>query len=162
MSMAKTEFVVDRDKLQVRMMRVLNAPRERVWRAVTERDQVVQWWGPRAYTTVVDRLDLRVGGGWHFVHKDAKGNEYAFHGEYKAIDAPRSVTQTFVFEGIPDADSHALTETMTLTEVEGGKTKIEVVSQYNNIEELEGMVASGMESGAVESYDRLAELVEKS
>jgi hypothetical protein len=69
--------------------------------------------------------------------------------------------QTFVFEGIPDAETHALTDTMTLTEVAPGVTRIDTVSQYQVIEDLEGMVASGMESGAVEGYERLARLVEQ-
>jgi uncharacterized protein YndB with AHSA1/START domain len=158
--MSKTTFTVDRDKLQVRLSRTFNATRERVWQAMTDPDQIPQWWGPAKYTTVIEKHDLRVGGEWRFTQADTDGNEFAFHGEFKEIDEPNKCVQTFVFEGLPDADSHAITDTLTLTEVGDGRTRMDVVSQYQVIADLEGMVASGMESGAVEGYERLAKLVE--
>ncbi len=56
---------------------------------------------------------------------------------------------------------HILTESTDFEDLEG-KTKVTTSSSYANIEDLEGMVAMGMESGARESYERLAELVENS
>ena len=50
---------------------------------------IPQWWGPRRLTTVVDQMDVRPGGLWRFLHRDAEGNEYAFHGEYRdSYDLP--------------------------------------------------------------------------
>ncbi len=158
--MPKTTFTVDRDLLQVRMSRTFNAPRERVWKAMTDPAQIPQWWGPAKYETVIDKHDLKVGGEWRYTQTDDDGNEFAFHGVFKEIDEPAKAVQTFVFEGIPDADAHAITDTLTLTEVEGGKTHMDVMSQYQVIEDLDGMVSSGMESGATEGYERLAKLVE--
>jgi uncharacterized protein YndB with AHSA1/START domain len=128
---------------------------------MTDPAQIPRWWGPAKYETVIEKHELRVGGQWRFVQRDEAGNEFAFHGEFKEVAAPSRCVQTFVFEGIPDAETHALTDTMTLTEVAPGVTRIDTVSQYQVIEDLEGMVASGMESGAVEGYERLARLVEQ-
>jgi uncharacterized protein YndB with AHSA1/START domain len=156
----KTKFAVDREKLQVSLARVFDAPRERVFRACTDPAQIPKWWGPAQYSTVVDVMDARVGGKWRYSQKDADGNEFAFNGEYKEIKEPEKVVATFIFEGLPEPRP-VLTDTVTFEELPDGKTRMTTVTQYNNIQELEGMVASGMESGAVESWERLAELVEK-
>lgn len=102
-------------------------------------------------------MDVRVGGEWRFVsQKD--GNEFAFHGVYKEIKEPEFITWTFNFEPMP---GHELIETITFEEIEGGKTKIKTMSQFNTLSDLEGMVSFGMEAGAAETWDRLNELVKK-
>jgi len=156
--MLKTTFAIKRDELKVVMERTFDAPREAVFKAFTDPHAIPQWWGPKRLTTTVDRMDVRPGGVWRFVQRDAEGNEYAFHGVYKEIDAPRLLSSTFNFEGIPG--DHELLQTVTFEDL-GGKTKVTSTATYADVEDLDGMVASGMESGATESWERLAELVEK-
>lgn len=166
--MAKATLTVNKEKLQVVMDRVFDAPRELVWKTISDPALIPQWWGPKEYATTVDKMDFRVGGEWRFVQKNAHG-EFGFHGVYKEIEAPRLVSDTFNFEGIPAG--HELVETMTLEDVDGppshkaseghSKTKMTTISQFANIEDLEGMIGSGMEDGAVETWERLAELVER-
>jgi len=158
--MSQTTFTVDRDQLQVRISRTFNAPRARLWDAMTDAKQIPNWWGPAKYHVTVEQHDFRVGGKWRYISKDADGREDAFHGEFKEIDPPTKAVQTFVYEGIPNPDSHTITDHLTLTEVGNGKTRMDVVSQFNVIEDLDGMVGSGMEGGATEGYERLAKLVE--
>ena len=86
---------------------------------------------------------------------DAEGNEYAFKGVYHDIVAPERVVQTFEFEGVP---GHVSLDTATLEEIDG-KTKFVAVSVFQSIEDRDGMVQSGMEGGARETYDRLAEVI---
>lgn len=155
--MAKTDFIVDREALEVRLIRVYDAPRAKVWAACTDPEQIPHWWGPAQYETTVDKLELKVGGVWRFVHCDAQGNEFAFRGEYLEIAAPERVVNTFEFEQMP---GHVVTETATFEELPDGKTRLTAVSKYANIQDLDGMVASGMEGGAVESRERLGTLVE--
>ena len=157
--MGKTNFTVDKENLQVMAGRIFDAPKEAVWKACTDPKLLTQWWGPRNMTMTVDKMEFRVGGEWRFIHKDPAGNEYGFHGVYKVIEPMDKVIDTFNFEGIPAG--HELVETLTLEEVEGGKTKMTTTAQYANIQDLEGMINSGMEKGQTESIDRLAELVEK-
>jgi uncharacterized protein YndB with AHSA1/START domain len=73
------------------------------------------------------------------------------------VDEPRKVVRTFEFEPMP---GHILTETMTLQPQADGTTLLTATAHYANIEDLEGMVSMGMKEGQLESYDRLARLVE--
>jgi uncharacterized protein YndB with AHSA1/START domain len=156
--MAQTNFTVKREELSVVMDRVFDAPRDLVWKTISDPALIPQWWGPRQFTTVVDKMDFRVGGEWRFVHKNDQG-EYGFHGVYKEITKPSLVSDTFNFEGVPTG--HEMVETMVLEDLGNGKTKVTTTSVYANIEDLDGMVGSGMEGGAKETWERLAELVEK-
>ena len=140
---------------EIVMERVFNAPRELVFKAHTDPNLISQWWGPRRYTTVVDKMDLRVGGVWRFVQHDADGNEFAFNGVYREIVPPERLSYTFEFEGMP---GHVLVETVTFEE-KNGKTKVTVTGLYQSVEDRDGMLQSGMEEGANESYERLVELL---
>jgi uncharacterized protein YndB with AHSA1/START domain len=152
---SKASFTVHEESLEVEMSRIFDAPRELVWKVLTDPSMVSKWWGPRIYTTTVDKMDVRVGGVWRFIQKDKDGNEFAFNGVYKEIVPNEKLVNTFEFEPMP---GHILTETATL-EDHDGKTLMKAVSHYANMEDLKGMVASGMEGGAVESWERLAELL---
>jgi uncharacterized protein YndB with AHSA1/START domain len=101
------------------------------------------------------QIDFRPGGTWRFVMRDPDGKEYAFRGEYREIVPPERVVQTFEFEGMPGAVS---VETMALSE-RGGKTTVTATSRFDSIEARDGMLNSGMETGAAETYDRLEELL---
>jgi uncharacterized protein YndB with AHSA1/START domain len=155
----KTTFMVKRDELKVVMERIFDAPPETIFKALTDPTAIPKWWGPRKYTTAVDKMDLRVGGAWRFVHRGEDGKEYAFHGVFKAIEPPKLISQTFNYEGFPG--EHESLDTLTLEDLGGGKTKVTAVTTFATLEDLDGMVGSGMESGAVESWDRLAALVEQ-
>ena len=151
-------FTIKRDELKVVMERIFDVPREAVFQAFVDSRAIPKWWGLRRHTTTVDKNDVRVGGVWRFVCRDAGGKVYAFHGVYKSIDPPTLVSSTLVFEGIPG--DHELTQTATFERV-GGKTKVTSIAAYATVEDLDNMVASGMESGVTESWDRLAELLRK-
>jgi uncharacterized protein YndB with AHSA1/START domain len=128
-----------------------------VFRAWTDSNLIPKWWGPNRLTTVVDKLELRPGGFWRFLNRDAQGNEFAFHGYYHLIKAPELIVVTFEFEGMP---GHVSLQTLML-EDQSGKTKLTTISVFQSLEDRDGMVRSGMEQGQIESMDRLARLVEK-
>jgi uncharacterized protein YndB with AHSA1/START domain len=119
---------------------------------------VPMWWGPGNLTTIVDKMELMVGGTWRYIQKDGQGAEFAFKGVYKEIEAPRRLVSTSEFEPMA---GHISTETLTLDELPDGKTKITVKTTLNTLEGLEGIIQSGMESGAVEAWDRLEALLMK-
>jgi uncharacterized protein YndB with AHSA1/START domain len=153
----KDNLEVDRTARVISMSRVFNAPRELVWKAYTDPDLVPKWWGPRYLTTVVDKMDFIVGGVWRFIQKDAQGNVYAFNGVFREIKAPELLCYTFEFEPMA---GHISVDTIIFEALANGKTKITATTIFNTLEDLEGMLQSGMEGGAVESWDRLAELLE--
>jgi uncharacterized protein YndB with AHSA1/START domain len=151
----ETVFTIEPNKQEISMSRVFAAPPELVWRVTTDPEHIAAWWGPRSLTTRIDKSDVRAGGEWRYVQRDPDGNEHAFHGVYHDVVAPERVVQTFEYEGVP---GHVLLETTTLEPVDGG-TRLTATSVFQSIEDRDGMVASGMESGAREGYDRLAELL---
>lgn len=155
--MSQTTFTINRDDLSVTLSRLFNASPETVWRSMTEAALIPKWWGPERYTTVVDKMDLQVGGSWRFLNLDAEGNEFAFYGEYLAIEPPHRLVQTFNFE--PLGPGHASVETAVLETVEAGKTRLTVTAVYKTLADLNGSVEGGMEGGARETWQRLADLV---
>lgn len=142
---------------EIVMTRVFDAPRELVFEAVTKPEHLKEWWGPRGFTLPVCEIDFRPGGAYRFVSADADGNEYAFRGEYREIAPPERIVWTFEFEGAPGMVS---VDTLTLAE-EDGSTTLTSTSVFDSIEQRDAMLQSGMETGAAESYDRLAELLER-
>jgi uncharacterized protein YndB with AHSA1/START domain len=156
--MDKNNLVVEREKRSYSMSRVFDAPRELVWKVCTDPALVPQWWGPRYLTTTVDKMEVKVGGVWRYIQKDAEGNEYAFNGVYKEVKAPERLTYTFEFEPMA---GHISLETVTFEALPDGKTRIATTTSFDTLEDLEGMLQSGMEGGAVESWDRLEELLEE-
>ncbi|MDQ6637730.1 MAG: SRPBCC family protein [Candidatus Dormibacteraeota bacterium] len=153
--MTSTEFIVRPGTQEVVVTRVFEAPREVVFKTITDPNLIPRWWGLRNQTTIVDKMDLRPGGAWRFLSRNPDGTEDAFHGVYHAIVPPERVVSTFEYEGMP---GHVLMETVTL-EVIDGKTRMTTKSVYQSIEDRDGMVGAGMETGATESGDRLAELL---
>jgi uncharacterized protein YndB with AHSA1/START domain len=141
---------------EVVLTRVFDAPRELVFKAHTDPELIPQWWGLRSNTTIVEELDPRPGGAWRFVQRDAKGNEFAFHGEYREVMSPERLVNTFEFEGIP---GHIILDATNFEELPDGRTKLTATSLFATIIDRDGMLNSGMESGSNESWDRLAELL---
>jgi uncharacterized protein YndB with AHSA1/START domain len=140
---------------EVVMTKDFDAPRELVWKAYTDPRLIPRWWGPRYLTTTIDKMDVKPGGAWRYISRGPDGSEFAFHGVYQVVK-PDRISWTFEFEGMP---GHASVDTVTFEEHDGG-TRVTVTSLFENKADRDGMVASGMESGATESTERLAELLE--
>lgn len=141
--------------LAVEMTRVFNAPRHLVFEAHSKPEHVCRWWGPRDTTMSSCEMDFRPGGKWRFVLSKEGGQEYAFRGEYREIAAPERLVYTFEFEGMPGSIT---VDDITFTEHDG-KTTLRCISRMDSIEARDAMLASGMEKGAAETYDRLEELL---
>jgi len=142
---------------EIVMTRTFDAPRELVFEAHSSCEHVRHWWGPRKYEVAGCEIDFRPGGAWRIVHKTADGaEEYGFRGEYREIVPPERIVWTFEWEGMP---GHVSVETLTMEE-ENGKTRITATSRYDSVEDRDGMLQSGAEEGAAESYDRLDEYLE--
>ena len=141
---------------EIRVERVFDAPRERVFAVYTDPGLIPEWCGPRGGTTIVDRMEVRAGGAWRFVYREAEGSETAFRGTYREVTPPERIVQTFEWEGMP---GHVSVETVTFEDVEGGRTKVTTVSTFDTTKERDGMLASGMEGGLNETYERLDEVL---
>jgi uncharacterized protein YndB with AHSA1/START domain len=155
--LAKTVLIAEPGKQEASITRIFDAPRDRVFKAYTDPKLMTQWWAPRMFTIIVEKMDVRPGGIWRVLNRDAEGNEYAFHGVYHEVKSPDRLVYTFEFEGMP---GHVLLGIVTF-EGQNGKTKLTEKSVFETVEDRDGMLKSGMEDGAYETMDRLADLVEK-
>jgi uncharacterized protein YndB with AHSA1/START domain len=150
---AKATITTPTDR-EIRVERVLDAPRDRVFAIWTDPALIPEWWGPRGTATKVDRMDVRAGGQWRFV-VSSDGEESGFRGTYREVTPPERVVQTFEWEGMP---GHVAVETATFEDL-GERTRIVTTSLFHTTEERDGFLASGMERGMNETYARLDELL---
>lgn len=147
-------------KQELFITREFDAPRELVFKAITDPELYVQWFGPRYLTTTIDVFEPVSGGRWRSIQRDAQGNEYAFHGVYHEVLAPERIISTFEFEGLPES-GHVVMETMRLEALPGGRTRLRGQSVFQSVADRDEMIQSGMEGGAAQSYERLDEILEK-
>lgn len=140
------------------LTRTFDAPRSLVWRALSQPEHIIRWWGPHSHANKVLHFDWRVGGSWRIQSSMADGMIIIFHGEYREIEPEWKTVQTFAVEGMYDGAYSV--ETLTLEEVDG-KTVYKVVSVLPDVAARDGMLASGMEVGVVEGFERLDAILEE-
>jgi len=150
----ETEIIVDPDVPMVQIIREFDAPPDKVFRAHTDPELVRQWLGPRRHEMIIDHWDCRTGGSYRYVHA-SDGNEFGFHGCFHDV-TPNRIVQTFTFEGFPE---QVALETLVLEDLGGGRTRLVAQSLVDSFEARDGFVASGMEGGVREGYERLDELL---
>ena len=135
---------------EIRTERIFNAPRERVWRALTDPALVAQWWG-RGNKLVVERLEVERGGHWRFVEHSDHG-AHGFEGRFREVVPLERMSQTFEWDGMP---GYPAVQTLTLEDLGDGRTRVVGTTMFFTPEERDGMVHSGMEGGMNESYATL-------
>ncbi|GAA3385462.1 SRPBCC family protein [Cryptosporangium minutisporangium] len=153
--MAKTEITAEPGTAQVTVTREFEAPRDLVFRAYTDPDLIPRWLGPRDLTTTITEYDVRDGGRYRYIHTDADGNEYAFRGVFHGTPTPELTVQTFEFEGMP---GHIALDAVTMVE-QDGRTLVRTLSSFQSVEDRDGIVESGMETGIRDSDERLEALL---
>jgi uncharacterized protein YndB with AHSA1/START domain len=141
---------------EIVMTRVFDAPRDLVFDAHSSCEHMSHWWGPRKYEFESCEIDFRPGGKWRIVHRGPDGDIQGFRGEYREIVRPERFVWTFEWEGMP---GHVSFETLTMEEHDG-KTTVTARALYDTVEDRDGMLQSGMEEGAAETYERLDEYLE--
>ncbi len=77
--------------------RAFDAPRELVWKAWTDCDRLMRWWGPKDFTTPLCKIDLRPGGVFHNCMRSAEGRDYCGKGVYREIVDPERIVFTDSF-----------------------------------------------------------------
>lgn len=146
-------------KQEIFITREFDAPREVVFKALTDTEIYAKWIGPRELKTILEKFEPVNGGSWRYIQKDSEGNEFAFHGVNHEVLYPERIIGTFEFEGLPEK-GHVLLQTLKLEELPGNRTRMNVQSIFQSVEDRDGMVQTGMEQGINESYERLDELLE--
>jgi uncharacterized protein YndB with AHSA1/START domain len=139
----------------VRITREFDAPPAKVFRAHTDPELVARWLGPRGLTMSMDHWDCRTGGSYRYVHADETG-EYGFRGCFHEVRPDELIVQTFTFEGMPDG---VALEKLVLEDLGDGRTRLTATSLVDSFEDRDAFVASGMEVGVREGYERLDEVL---
>jgi uncharacterized protein YndB with AHSA1/START domain len=139
--------------------RVFNAPRDRVFRAWIDPQQMAQWWGPIGFTAPVCELDVRPGGAWLVHMKGPDGNVMPMGGRYHVIEEPsKLVCTTFIKDG-----ERYLVEafhTVTFAATPDGKTKLKLESTLLQLAPEWESSRHGMKEGWSTSLDKLETLSE--
>jgi uncharacterized protein YndB with AHSA1/START domain len=151
----ETEITVDPDVPLVRITREFDAPPEKVFRAHTDPELLTQWYGPRTTQTRIDDWDCRPGGSWALTHTSGE-HEMRVRGCFHDVVPSVVIVQTFGFPGEPDS---VVLERYTFDDLGEGRTRLTVSTLAESFETRDGIIASGMESGVREGYERLDELL---
>ena len=138
--------------------RIFEAPREAVWRANTDPELIPQWWGPRGTTARVAEMDVRPGGKWRFVSAGPDREDVEFYGEYLEVVEPERIKWTFMFD-VEGVGPQGGPETLTLEDLGNGRTQMRAVSHMGSEETIDAARETGMTKGAIETWDRLDELL---
>lgn len=130
------------------------APAALVQRAHTEIDLFTRWMGPRGTTVRVDRFDAITGGAFRYVVEAVSGDSWAFRGSYHLV-SPGLILHTWEYE---DKESVTL-ETLRFMDLDDRSSALEVTSTYTSEKACDGMLASGMDAGMDEDFERLDEVL---
>lgn len=143
------------DTLAMEFTREFAAPRDALFRAHAEPDLVKQWLGPHGLEMTIEYWDFRTGGGYRYVHSSEEG-AFTFNGVFHTVRENDIVIQTFEFEGAPDMVN---IEFMWFTDLGDGRSRLRGRSICPNTEARDALLASGMEGGMTQSYERLDALL---
>lgn len=153
---SRTVTVTTPTDTEIVMSRVFDAPRRLVFAAWTEPELLKRWYGARGWNLVVCEVDLRVGGHWRFIWRGPDGEDMGARGAYREIVGPDRLLYTEEFDEhwYPGEALvlHVLTES-------AGKTTLTTTIRYESREVRDLVVASPMDKGVAEGYDRLDEVL---
>jgi Uncharacterized conserved protein len=151
----KTLTITTPSDREVMLTREFDAPATIVFDALTKPEWLKRWYGPAGWTLVVCDIDLQVGGAWRFVVRQPAGKEIGQRGVYQEIDIPNRIVNTESWE---DWDAGETLVTTVLTESDG-KTIFQCAILFPSQEVRDTVVKAGLEHGAKEGYDKLAEVL---
>jgi uncharacterized protein (TIGR03086 family) len=156
MNRHETAIAADGKTPTIEITREFDAPPAKVYRAHVDPDLYAQWIGPHAMTTRITRWDARTGGAWAFASDQDGETVASFYGSFHEVRPNDRIVWTFTYEGDPD---NVALETLTFEAIEGGRTRLRALSVVADFATRDGILASGMETGVNEGYEKLDELL---
>jgi uncharacterized protein YndB with AHSA1/START domain len=149
--------------------RIFDAPRELVWKAWTDPKYVMQWWGPKGFTSPYCKIDFRVGGKFHCCMKTPDGQEFWNAGEYHEIVPHQKIVSSMYFSnakgekvnpaefGIEHEAIDGLYDVTLFEDIGNGQTKLTFIGN----ETMQNALESGQFEGWKEILDKVAAVVEQ-
>lgn len=152
----KPKIIVEAERPRITLERVFDAPRRQVFEAWTKAEHVKCWYSPGGFAVCDCDIDFRVNGKWRVVLRGPQGQEHGVSGEYREIEAPERLVQSFRYDGEPQAEA---VETLVFSEKDG-KTLLTSTVVHTSAENCDWHVKSGLQDGATQVLDRLADHLE--
>ncbi len=146
---------------EILISRIVNAPRELVWQAMTDPHHIVHWWGPRGFSTTIEEMDVRPGGVWSQVMHGPDGANYPNRSVFTEVLKPEriSFSQAGRREGGPGTEHKS---TWLFEALEEGKTKVTIHMIFPSAAAREMVVREfGAIEGGKQTLERLSEHLEK-
>lgn len=158
---------------EIVITRIIDAPKDLVFKAWTEPEMIKKWWGPKGFTAPEIQVDLREGGKYLYAMQDENGKLYWSGGEFREVDAPNRLVVTDHFS---DEKGNTLSptdyglgedfpkESVVTVEFDDddGKTRLSIIYELPESKETrEAIEKSGMSEGWNSSLDKLQELLER-
>jgi uncharacterized protein YndB with AHSA1/START domain len=150
--------MTDTSTREIVTTRLLDAPRELVWKVWTEQEHIEKWWGPNGFTTTTEEMDVRVGGHWQHTMHGPDGVDYPHAKLYQEIKKPERLV--YFHGGSKGAPAEVeFTSEVTFEDVDG-KTLLTMRMVFSSAEELARVQKKYHAiEGAKQNIDRLAEYV---
>jgi uncharacterized protein YndB with AHSA1/START domain len=137
----------------LRIVRIIDAPREQVFRAWTEPEQLRSWWGPGAFTCPEAEVDLRPGGDYRLVMQPTEGEPFVLGGTYREVEPPVRLVYTWRWETGPAADG---SESLVTVEFEDRGEQTELALTHTHFPPGHGAAPYQMGwEGGLEKFEAL-------
>lgn len=160
--MTVTDVRKDIENLTLVLTNHFTAPVDRVWQVWADPRLLERWWGPPTYPATVVHHDLTPGGAVRYFMTSPEGEKYHGFWEVTAVDAPHSLEFDDGFAddaGRPNTDMPVSSARVTLADDGTGGTVMTLTSTYTSAEDLEKVLAMGMEEGITLSLNQIDGLV---
>jgi uncharacterized protein YndB with AHSA1/START domain len=158
--MNKTTVKVEPGKQELFVYREFDAPRELVFKTLTDPKLVAQWMSPCNMTLHIGQFDSVNGGSYQFTHTDPGGGKHAFRGVWHEVCPPERLIRTFEYLNLPEK-GHVVFDTLRLESLPGNRTRLAIHSVFQSVGDRDGMVQAGMENGVTETHQLLDQLLAK-
>ena len=152
----ETTIEADPNVPTIRIIRDFDAPRDRVFRAWVDPELVARWLGPKSSEMRLDQWNAHTGGNYRYAAVQDGDEVAAFYGSFHEVRPSERLVQTFTWEGMPDGVS---LETMTFEDLGDGRTRTVGLSVVDSFEGRDAIMASGMDVGVNEGYEKLDALL---
>lgn len=154
----KVTIIAEPGQATCQIIREFEVPRELVFRAHVDPEMYGRWIGPTSEKVRIERWEPKDGGGYRWLGGTGEAGEYAFNGAFHEVTAPERIVSTFEFEGLGER-GHVSLDVSTFEELPGGRSRLTIRSAFLSVEDRDGMIASGMEVGVTEGYEKLDDLL---
>ncbi|MDP5239839.1 SRPBCC family protein [Uliginosibacterium sp. 31-16] len=146
---------------EIRIERVLEAPRELVWAAMTDPQQVGHWWGPNGFTMTIRKMDVRVGGVWDHTLHGPDGTNYPNNSVFREVVAPERIV--YAHEGVrEDGPAVNFVATWTFEDLGNTQTRLTICMVFDSAQARELVVREfGAIEGGKQTLGRLADYLSR-